>query len=76
MQINEGGQREKRRQKEGEAASLNEPVKGKRKKGRKRREINELREQRCALYRKWTYPAVPPIQLYPETLQSNNCDRA
>lgn len=67
---------DKGRQKEGKAVSLNEALKGKRKKGRKRREINGLREQRCALYRKWTYPAVPPIQLYPETLQSNNHDQA
>lgn len=40
-------------------------VKGKRKKGRKGRKINALSEQRCALYRKWTYPAVPPVKLYP-----------
>lgn len=73
-----GRQQEKRKQKEGKPASVNELVneRERERKGGKEKEggISGLSEQRCALYRIWTYPAVPSIQLCPETLQTNNHD--
>lgn len=47
---------------------MKELVKGKKKESKDRRERNAASEQRCTLYRKWMYPAVPSIQLYFETL--------
>lgn len=53
----------------GKAFGLNEPLKRIEK---ERRDRNRLSKQRCALYRKWMHPAVPSIQLCPETLPAHS----